>query len=222
MLETQETTKMSRGKKLLFSLITIFILWLFFDTAAYILIQKLQNIYSIFYGFQPATDEYLEAYKKHFHPRWGWDIPKNRQGQLGNRKSREYEKKDEYTMKVFGDSFAYSTGDDNETFESMIEEKTGWECLNYGVGGYGTDQALLKYKDNTIKTKYTLLCIMDEDMGRCMNICRGLFYNIGEGLQPKPRFAISDVNSIRLINNPENLFNVISLILVIYLCKTNI
>ena len=125
--------------------------------------------------------------------RFFFSIPKEEQGNLGNRKSREYETKPVYKMKVFGDSFAYgSEVGDHETFEYFIEEKTGEECLNFGVGSFGTDQALLKYKDNAIKTKYTFLCIMAENIGRCMNIWRGFYQLDCKFCWTKPRFATSN------------------------------
>ena len=207
MMKTQEIPKhsppLSRRRKLLFILISLFFLWLFLDTFAYILLRRVATglTYQIFHGVITPTDEELAIfYRSRFHPQWGWNLPRSSQGPLGNRKSREYEKKAEYKIKVFGDSFTKGDGGIHETFQYFVEEKTGWECLNYGVGGYGTDQALLKYRDNQIKTKYTLLCILDENIARCVNIFRGFLYQ-RQNL-PKPRFMVSDDNSITLVDNP--------------------
>ena len=121
---------------------------------------------------------------------------------MGERKGRTYEKRDIYKIKVFGDSFVYGTLDFTETFQYYFEEQTGWACLNFGVPGYGTDQALLKYKDTGVRTKYTLLCIMDENIARCVNICRGVFYSKGEVIRTNPRFVVSRNGAVALMENP--------------------
>jgi hypothetical protein len=90
---------------------------------------------------------------------------------------------------------------DSETFEYLIEKKMGWECLNYGVVGYGTDQALLKYIDNRIKTKYTDLTILDENIERCLTMCRGLL-SARMALITKPRFVIMPDGTLTLLENP--------------------
>ena len=122
MHKARETVTMSRSRKLLFNLILIFILWLLLDTFTYVSLKKIQQKYFVFYQFTIPTEEQIEVfYKRGFQPRWGWDIPKEKQGNLGNRKSREYETKPVYKMKVFGDSFAYgSEVGDHETFELYI------------------------------------------------------------------------------------------------------
>lgn len=197
-----EKNLLRREKGLLLTLITCVILWFFIDTCLYIYLKILQRTHNPFYEIKIPTDDQLDGfYKKYFHAKWGWDIPKGKKGAMGNRISHNYRTKKGYKIKVFGDSFTYGTGlDDHETFSYIVEERTGWECLNYGVGGYGTDQALLKYKDNHIKTKYTILAILDENIGRCMTIWRG-FYNIRGFSGTKPRFEITE-RGITLIANP--------------------
>lgn len=197
--------KLSRRQRVFFTLLTLVIVWLILDTFAYVALRYLGEAKNVFFTIRPATsDEQISRWYKHlpFHPRWGWDISEDQQGQFGNRKGREYERKDRYQIKVFGDSFAYGAGmKESETFEYLIEEKTGWECLNYGVVGYGTDQALLKYIHNRIKTRYTVLCILDENIERTLNICRGLSIP-RMALLPKPRFIIMPDGSLTLLENP--------------------
>ena len=57
---------------------------------------------------------------------------------------------------AFGDSFCQCRGvQDNETWQAYLEAKTGKRILNFGVGGYGLDQAYLRY-----------LRIRDWDLGK--------------------------------------------------------
>lgn len=193
---------LSTKKKILFSLLTILILWLIFDASLYLFLSVLQKKHNIFFGFHIPDKREIEGYgEKYYHPRWGWDIFKEMRGQFGNRKGRDYEKKGVYTLKTYGDSFTYADGvKDNETWEYFIEEKTGWECLNFGVLGFGTDQALLKYKDTPIKTKYTVLAILDENIGRLMCQWWGFYREYGMGI--KPKFIVDNNSNIKLIENP--------------------
>lgn len=195
-------TSLSKKKKITFSFIMIFFLWLFFDAALYIFLGALQKKHNIFFEFKVPEKHQVEGFaEKYYHPRWGWDIFKEMRGQFGNRKGRNYEIKEVYTIKTFGDSFTYADGvKDNETWQYFIEEWTGWECLNFGVLGFGTDQALLKYKDTPIKTKYTLLAILDENIGRLMCQWWGFYREDGVGI--KPKFIVDKDNSIRLMDNP--------------------
>jgi len=143
----------------------------------------------------------VEGYKnKHFHPVWGWDINKEEKDSLGTRKNTEYPPKEKYKIKAFGDSYTYGAeAKENETWEYFIEQQSGWECLNYGVGGYGTDQAFLKYRDSEIKSEYAILAIMDENIGRIMINWWGV-YSKG-GFAVKPRFY-SDNSKIKLSPSP--------------------
>jgi hypothetical protein len=190
---------------MLFSMIMALVLWLVTDTVMYVALRSIGESKSVFFRIRPATsDEQIARWYQEspFHARWGFDISDKMKGQFGNRKGREYGKKDLYKIKVFGDSFAFGAGmNDRETFESLIEERTGWEALNYGVVGYGTDQALLKYMDNGVKTKYTILTVLDENIERNITMCRGLLTGT-LGLLPKPRFVVNPDGSIVLLENP--------------------
>lgn len=197
--------ELTHRKKVLFTLLTLFVVWLISDTIAYVTLRYLRETKNVFITIRPATsDEQVWRWyeRSPFHARWGWDIPEDRKGKFGNRKGREYGIRYRYAIKVFGDSFAYGAGvKDSETFEYLIEEKTGWDFLNYGVTGFGTDQALLKYADNGIKTRYTVLSILDENIERILDNCRGLL-DPRQAKKPKPRFWIRPDGSITLLENP--------------------
>ncbi len=192
----------SRPRKILFSLFIVLIVWAVFDVCLYAFLARLGRKYHIFQIPVLPDSERIEYFaREHFHPKWGWDIKGADKGHFGNRKSREYQNKQMYKIKVFGDSFAYCEDvNSDETWEHFVEENSGWECINFGVPAYGTDQALLKYKDNNIKTQYVILTILDENIGRVLTSCWGFFGP--HGVQTKPKFSISDGNSIVLVENP--------------------
>ncbi len=70
---------------------------------------------------------------------------------LGLRGRREYSSKaaaDAVRVGAFGDSFVFGSEVGNDDVWSAQAERSepGLEVLNYGVGGYGTDQALMLYR----------------------------------------------------------------------------
>ncbi len=74
--------------------------------------------------------------------------------------------------------------------------------LNFGVGGYGTDQALLKYElHEGAAPKLVMLCVLPENVNRVVNIYRP-FYTYNDPLRlTKPMF-FKDGDEVRLIPNP--------------------
>ncbi len=193
-------TQLSTGRKLAFTVILVALLWLLFDSLLYAALHHIGATRNLFHAPEIPSQEMLETYASRFyHPRWGWDIPKEQQTPLGSRKGRDYPPAQRYDLKIFGDSFTFGddVGDD-ETFEYQYERITGQRFLNYGVGAYGTDQALLKYQDNRVATRYTLLGILDENIGRCLTDWWN-FYEKGFA-GTKPRYELRDGQPILLPN----------------------
>ncbi len=147
-----------------------------------------------------------------FHPVLGWDYPPElvhadaqdvvyTHGKMGER--RTCTNFDSTMIATYGDSFTYcaETGDE-DTWQTHLARKLGTNVLNFGVGGYGTDQALLKYEINgQHATKIVLLCILPENINRVVNIYRP-FYTHHDPLRlTKPMF-MADARGITLVSNP--------------------
>jgi hypothetical protein len=110
---------------------------------------------------------------------------------------------------LFGDSFTH--GDDvpyehswGAVLERLLNE-TGRpaEVLNFGVGGYGIDQALLRFQQQgaAFAPQVVVLGFQPENLKRNLNLLRPL-YDPRSGLPfAKPRFILSD-RGINLINVP--------------------
>lgn len=178
------------SKRICFFLTAFIVVWLSGDTVIYFYLRKLQTYRNIFYGMQIPDASAIEHLKKTFHPDWGWDISDSAKGTLGSRKGRSYPSKPLYKIKAFGDSYTYGVTPDKQTWCYLLEEMTGWECLNYGVGGYGPDQALQKYKGIPLRSEYVILGILDENIGRIMTHWWG-FYHAG-GMAVKPKYAFQN------------------------------
>ena len=79
----------------------------------------------------------------------------------------------------YGDSYTLGgevNGD--QTWQFFLSELTETKVLNYGVDGYGTDQAVLKLKRNFErgrKTEIVVLGIWSENINRIMNVYRQFY-----------------------------------------------
>jgi hypothetical protein len=193
----------SRKRRIVFGLVTAVAVWLIVDTGLYFFLDWISTRYGIFYGLRTPTDEEISAFTEiGFHPDFGWDLRKTvKRGPLGEKKGHDYTLKPRYKAKAFGDSFVEGVRDPTNAFEYYVEELTGWECLNFGVSGYGPDQGTLKYQANTVSTDYAILGMLDENIGRVVNRLRG-FYTLEESYRTKPRYAVGKTGEMALLPNP--------------------
>ena len=111
---------------------------------------------------------------------------------------------------IFGDSFAHG---DNVSFENtwghyledvLKKQNINAEVLNFGVGGYGMDQAFLRWKAEgyVYKPSIVLFGLRLEDMDRNVNLIIPVYP--GETRMPftKPRFVLEQGGKLSLINVP--------------------
>jgi len=164
-----------------------------------------------------ASDESLVVY----HPVLGW-IPrpggrsrdgKYRYNSAGIRSEpREYSAvPDSGVLRIalFGDSFTH--GDDvpfDSTFGALLEGKlvaTGVaaEVLNFGVGGYGIDQAMLRFHEQGrgFAPHIVVLGFQPENLKRNLNVLRPLYDPRTVLPFGKPRFVLSD-QGLGVVNVP--------------------
>lgn len=129
---------------------------------------------------------------------------------LGMRGRRDYaESVPEGTLRIaaFGDSFVHANEvADDEAWSFQLEEiDPAVEVLNYGVGGYGTDQALLYYerRGEELDPSVVLLGFVEVDYARNVNRFRR-FLSVHELPLFKPRFAdpVEREGALELIPNP--------------------
>ncbi len=126
----------------------------------------------------------------------------------GMRARREYsEVPAEGTLRVagFGDSFIYGNEVGNDDAWSVALESRGdsLEVLNYGVGGYGLDQALLRYQGegSTLSPDVVLMGFVPDDLRRLVNVYRRFISSLELPLA-KPRFVLGDDRRLVLLPNP--------------------
>ncbi len=171
------------------------------DSTFFILLWFLNKNQNLFFQSRSVSAKQLQSFlNTRFDPVLGWDINYVDRNNLGTRGKKDYPEKENYKIKMFGDSFTFGNGvRPSETISSYVEEQTIWDCLNYGTGAFGTDQAYLKYQLNEIPTEYTILGILCENIGRVVSHYPPNYMRMWA--PPKPRY-IKNNDTFQLIESP--------------------
>ena len=141
----------------------------------------------------------------HQEPVLGWTPVGN--NSAGMRDSREYDPippENVLRIAAYGDSFTY--GEDvaqHDAWAAQLAAGTpDLEVLNYGVPGYGPDQAYLRYQQHrrSYAPHVVLIGYMAENLTRTVSVFRPfLFYS--PSIYSKPRFRIEN-GELVLLPNP--------------------
>lgn len=103
---------------------------------------------------------------------------------------------------VFGDSYAFCRQvEDDATWENILGCKVGSHVLNYGVGNYGVDQALLRYEGQNLPNSIKIVCMafVPETICRVLS-CWKHYSEFGNIFAFKPMFYIVN-GELRLMPN---------------------
>lgn len=170
-----------------------------------------------------ATWAQNEANYLQFDPVLGWsirpDVTAEWEGHtytsnsIGIRSLREYElavPAGVTRIASFGPSFTH--GDEvqgHETWQAQMEQaRPDLEVMNWGVGGYGTDQAFLRYQTQgaAYHPQIVIIGFEEENVARNVNRFRP-FYRPGTGLPLTKPLFVTDTHGLRLLENPFNTFD---------------
>jgi len=92
---------------------------------------------------------------------------------------------------LFGDSFTYGEEvSPADAYGNVLAQALGCRVANFGVGGYGTDQAVLRYEQLRPDARVVVLGHFSEDIIRNVNQDRAFLGNPPLGL--KPRFVLRE------------------------------
>lgn len=158
-----------------------------------------------------------------FDPVLGWSIRPNAVAEkegityssnsIGIRSLREYDlTKPENVTRIaaFGPSFTFADeAPDHLTWAALMEQaRPDLEVMNWGVGGYGTDQAFLRYQTQGIAYKPDIVLIGYEDNNRYRNVNTFRPFYKSETDLPlvKPIYTIEQ-NELTLVNSPFDQFD---------------
>ncbi len=108
-------------------------------------------------------------------------------------------------LAAFGDSFTHASDVANPaTWEVRLESLAPHlEVLNFGVPGYGPDQAFLRYRRDgrAFHPHVVLIGFMSENVGRVVNTFRPFYFPNSGMAFGKPRFELAG-GGLRLMPNP--------------------
>jgi hypothetical protein len=107
-------------------------------------------------------------------------------------------------LAAFGDSYTHCDEvGDAETWQAYLAEAIEADVLNFGVGAYGPDQALLRYrlKASRLRAPVVALGLVLENINRIVNRYRPFYYRETGVPLTKPRFVLQD-GSLVLLPNP--------------------
>lgn len=107
--------------------------------------------------------------------------------------------------RAFGDSFTYGEEvyNSEEVWTSVASRELGCSIENYGVGGFGTDQALVLYESTKTNTPIVILGIYSEMLRRNL-AASWLFYAGQKDRALKPFFKLDNQNNLKQIAWPES------------------
>jgi len=105
---------------------------------------------------------------------------------------------------LYGDSFTEGFGvSPQDSWSSVLSRLLHCRVANFGVAGYGTDQAYLRFLDNRRdQAKVVVLGYLSENIMRNVNQLRNLISDV-TSCHPKPRFILDKQGQLRLVPIPR-------------------
>ena len=104
------------------------------------------------------------------------------------------------TISTYGDSYTFCREvEDKETWQWYFSERTGVNLLNFGVGNYGFDQALIRLKREYPQnpTPIVIMGVVPDTIARILSVWK--HYNeFGNILAFKPRYVLGE-DSLQLV-----------------------
>lgn len=221
-MRTGKTKKVN----VLFSIGLLGIVYLLIEGLSFLFLSVLETKYGIPYAHVlrgPLTLENRVKFKQFltgegsyfiYSPTLGWTIKPGGSYSLYRANSRGLRADRDYVLEpppgkvriaAFGDSFTH--GDEaalDETWESGLERLDGGlEVLNFGVNGYGPDQAFLRYKEQGTAhhPHIVLIGLLSENIRRTVSLFRPFYYQDTTLPLSKPRFLFEGDRFV-LMENP--------------------
>lgn len=150
-----------------------------------------------------------EDYLRRRDPELGWPLPEQYGSKLfdayGARPSPAFPDTTPETSRIslYGDSFTQSASSDEDAWGNVLARLSGYRVSNYGQGGYGTDQAFLRYRRNVAdRSTYVVLGHLSEDVLRNLTRYRDLLtYEMYYAY--KPRFVLGADGALDLVPIPK-------------------
>lgn len=157
----------------------------------------------------PSVTEDYDSYIARLNPVLGWPsqaaVGHHDRDQTGSRIIPAFPDPDRHPacVSLYGDSFTWGEETDNEhAWSNVLAKLLHCRVANYGVGGYGVDQAFLRFHSNRKDTgRVAVIGFSSENIRRSVNQCRNLVIPHNQcGL--KPRFILNEQGDLKLVPIP--------------------
>jgi hypothetical protein len=208
------TDQAPRGRSILMYAVTLAIVFICIETMSFVTITLIKSK-SVFEGvvYDPSRvaqnyDEYL--IKRDINLGWGPLPPPSGPIQAedentaadGTRHDPVFSIDAQPCLSLFGDSFTWSDHvADKNAWGSILSTKLKCRVANFGVGGYGTDQAFLRFRSLPPKGGVAFLNHLSANITRNVNQYQNLIYP-GPYFAFKPRFVDRN-GGVELVPIPE-------------------
>ena len=220
------TEHLAMNRKVVLWISTICVLYLGVELVSLLGLFLLRSFRHIEYVTAPSAtlsdrhreilSGFLQGNPRYFtiSPELGWTIKKNGVAPLYRANSQGIRGDREYTSNIpagvirissFGDSYTHCDDVANsDTWQQQLQQMdSGLEVLNFGVGGFGLDQAFLRYQEETERFPSNIVFIgyMTENIFRHVNVFRPFYLPATSTPLSKPRFALHG-GKLTLLENP--------------------
>jgi len=200
-IEIQQTNGEAKRSFWRVKLILLIIGLLLLEVVSYFACRQLVRYGVLYRPVLVSAHDYLSRRD----PVLGWpspqDIPGKKFDAIGSRPIPAYpDPQATPLVSLYGDSFTYSDQVDHEhAWSNVLSKLMGGRVNNFGVGGYGSDQAYLRFLNNKHDdAPVVILTHLSENILRNCNTLRDLLYP-GEGTGFTPRFVAEDDGTLRLV-----------------------
>lgn len=153
--------------------------------------------------YDPPSSQGFERYRELRDPDLGWPPREQRPDRdtSGARISPAFpDPASKSCLSIWGDSFAYGDEVDHEhAWGNVLSRRINCRVTNHGVTGYGTDQALLRYRKlDGERSPVALLGFPNENIHRNVNRFRALI--VGKAsFGIKPRFIVGQSGELEVL-----------------------
>lgn len=203
---------MTQLKKKKLSLFLIFLIILtIFEITSFAVIKYFNIFDKYFYHKHQFISEIdFKSYLDNRDNLTGWPtkvFSKNHLTKKNYRKSPANEKVNDTCFSVYGDSYAFDAEvDNNDAWPNKLSEKLGCKVLNFGIPGFGLDQAYLRFKEYNPYNTDVIFTFVEGDYRRASTRMYSL--QSGEGLNihlTKPFYYLSN-KKLTLSKLPVNTY----------------
>lgn len=188
----------------------LIIMAILFEASSYALINLARKRNPEFFYVSPGREilEKFSSYRQRRDNRLGWPAPSDYGTGLldpsGARVQPAFPSPGQACVSVYGNSFAFGAEvSDAEAWTNQLALRLGCRVANYGVGGYGTDQAFIRFIVNSEdESKTVILTVFPHNFLRNVNQFRHFITGRASYFGFKPRFVFSQDGTLTEVPMP--------------------